>query len=63
MISPSLLNPVAVAIAKTFPVSCHSLRERKIRVVTNSDENLYVGKVDYQISDKNQFSHVLPWRI
>jgi hypothetical protein len=53
MISPSMLNPVAINIAKTFPVSTNPCGTVLYGLLNDSDENLYVGKVDYQLSDKN----------
>ena len=53
MISPTLLNPVAVAIAKTFPVSTNPCGQVQFGLLNDSDENLYSGRIDYQLSDKN----------
>jgi hypothetical protein len=52
-ISTTLLNPVAVNIAKTFPASTDPCGRVPYGLVNSSDEDLYVGKVDYQINDKN----------
>ena len=56
-IASSLLNPVAVNIAKTLPVTPASdpCGRTLYGLVANQDETLYVGKVDWQISDKNSF--------
>ena len=53
MISPALLNPVAVNIAKTFPVSNDPCGRVLYGLVAGQDEDLYTAKVDYQISDKH----------
>jgi len=52
-IAPTLLNPVAVNIAKTFPVSADPCGRVLYGLVANQDENLYVSKVDYQLSSKH----------
>ena len=46
---------MAVNIAKTFPVPSGPCGQVQYGLLADSDENLYVGKVDYQISDKNSF--------
>jgi len=53
MISPSALNPVAVNIAKTFPVSNDPCGRTLYGLVADQDEDLYVAKVDYQLSSKH----------
>jgi Carboxypeptidase regulatory-like domain/TonB dependent receptor len=53
MIAPSLLNPVAINIAKTFPISATPCGNVQYGLLNDSDENLYSGRIDYQISDKN----------
>ena len=55
MIAPSLLNPVAVNIMKTIPVTTDPCGRTLYGLVADQDENLYVAKIDYQISDKNSF--------
>src|SRR3989442_4017678 len=52
-ISPSALNPVAVKIAKTFPVSNDPCGRTLYGLVANQDENLVTSKVDYTISAKH----------
>src|SRR5579871_759481 len=52
-ISPALLNPVTVNIAKTFPVSSDPCGRTIFGLVADQDENLYVAKVDYQVSSKH----------
>ena len=51
-ISPSLLNPVAVAIAKTLPVTANPCGTTLYGLVADMDETLVTAKMDYQISDK-----------
>jgi hypothetical protein len=51
-ISPTLLSPVAVNIAKTFPVTNDPCGRTIYGLVADQDENLYVAKVDYQRSSK-----------
>ena len=55
VISQSLLNPVALNIAKTLPVTNDPCGSVQYPLVQDSDETLYVGKVDWQISDKSTF--------
>src|SRR5437870_10233920 len=52
-ISPSALNPVAVNVAKTLPVSNDPCGRTLYGLVANQDENLIVSKVDYTISPKH----------
>ena len=56
-IATSLLNNVAVNISKTFPVAPPGDTCGRVPygLVQDQDEDLYVGKVDYQINDKNSF--------
>jgi len=51
-ISPSLLNPVAVAVARTFPVTDNPCGRTLYGLVANQDEDQVVAKVDYTISPK-----------
>jgi len=50
---PTLLNPVSVNVAKTFPVTPDPCGHVLYGLVANQDENLYVSKVDYQINAKH----------
>ncbi len=52
-ISPSLLNPVAVNIAKTFPVTNHPCGRTLYGRVADQDEDLVTAKIDYTISPKH----------
>src|SRR5712691_3293671 len=52
-ISPSALNPIAVNVAKTLPVSNDPCGRTLYGLVANQDENLVVSKVDYTISPKH----------
>jgi len=52
-ISPSLLNPVAVNIAKTFPVSNNPCGRTLYGRVANQEEDLVTAKIDYTISPKH----------
>src|SRR5437016_5900619 len=52
-ISPSLLNPVAVNIAKTFPVTDHPCGRTLYGRVADQDEDLVTAKIDYTISPKH----------
>jgi hypothetical protein len=54
-ISSSLLNPVALNIMKTFPVSNDSCGRTLYGLVANQDETQVAAKVDWQISDKHSF--------
>src|SRR5262245_37841875 len=51
-IDPSLLNPIAVKIAKTFPVSNDPCGRTLYGLVANQDEDQVVAKLDYNISTK-----------
>jgi hypothetical protein len=51
-ISPTLLNPVALNILKTFPPTVDASGRASYRQVANQDENLGTGKFDYQINAK-----------
>ena len=53
MISPNALNPVAVKIAKTFPVSNNPCGRTLYGLVANQDEDLITSKVDYTINTKH----------
>ena len=55
VISPALLNPVAVNIAKTLPVSTDPCGRTLYGLVANQDEYLAVGRLDWQINAKNSF--------
>jgi len=52
-ISPSLLNPVALNIVKTLPVSSDPCGRTLYGLVADQDENLITAKVDWQISAKH----------
>jgi hypothetical protein len=51
-IEPKSLNPVAVAISKTLPVSSDPCGRTLYGLVANQDEDLVVSKLDYTISPK-----------
>src|SRR5437667_358641 len=51
-VSPSALNPVAVNIARTFPVTDNPCGRTLFGLVANQDEDQVVAKVDYTISPK-----------
>lgn len=53
MIAPSLLDPVAVNIAKLLPATASPCGQVNYGLVSNVDENLVVAKIDWQISDKD----------
>src|SRR5207237_4787599 len=52
-ISPSALNPVAVNVAKSFPVSNDPCGRTLYGLVANQDEDLITAKVDYTINQKH----------
>ena len=52
-ISPALLNPVALNIAKTMPTPINGCGATTYGLVSGQDENLYVARIDYQQSPKN----------
>jgi hypothetical protein len=52
-ISPSLLNPVAVNIAETFPVTNDPCGRTLYGRVADQDEDLVTAKIDYTISPKH----------
>src|SRR5262249_15377068 len=53
-IDPSLLNPVAVNVAKTLPLSniINSCGRTLYGLVANQDEDQFVSKIDYNVSSK-----------
>jgi hypothetical protein len=51
-ISPNLLNPVAVNLMKTMPVSTDPCGRTLYGLVANQDEDQVVAKIDYTISGK-----------
>jgi hypothetical protein len=52
-ISPSRLNTVAVNIAKTLPAPIDDCGTVKYGYVTNQDEGLPVGRIDWQLNSKH----------
>jgi len=52
-ISPTLLNPVPLNIVKTMPVTADPCGKASYGLVANQDEDLWVGRIDYQQSTKN----------
>jgi hypothetical protein len=52
-ISPTMLNPVALNILKTMPTPINNCGQVLYGLVTNEDEELIVGRMDYQQSSKN----------
>jgi hypothetical protein len=52
-ISPTLLDPVALNILKTLPAVTNATGRTLYGLVANQNENLGVGKVDYQINEKH----------
>ena len=52
-ISPSLLNPVALNINKTMPVSPDPCGRTIYGFNAGLDEDIIVGRIDYQKSDKH----------
>jgi hypothetical protein len=55
MISPSLLSPVMLNVAKTLVPSADPCGRTIYPLVADQDENLYSAKIDWQISDKSSF--------
>ena len=55
MIAPSLLNPVAVNITKTLPVTTNPCGRTLYPLDAGQDETLVVAKMDWQMSDKSSF--------
>jgi hypothetical protein len=53
VIAPTLLNPVALNIMKTMPVTTDPCGRASYGLVANQDEDLYVARMDYQQSSKN----------
>ena len=49
------LNPVALNIVKTLPAITDPSGRAPFALVANQDEDLYVGKVDYQINSQQSF--------
>src|SRR5690348_14405912 len=53
IISPTLLNPVALNILKTLPTPTNDCGKVNFGLIANQDEDLTAFKVDYQASPKN----------
>jgi hypothetical protein len=59
-ISPTLLDKTALNIFKTIPATADPLGKTFFSTVGNQDEDLYTGKVDYQVnSNHNVFGRLL----
>ncbi|HEY7389119.1 MAG TPA: carboxypeptidase regulatory-like domain-containing protein [Bryobacteraceae bacterium] len=54
-IAPSALSPVALKIASLLPTSTNQCGSVTYGILGNSNENIGVAKIDYQITPKNQF--------
>jgi hypothetical protein len=54
-IDPSQLNPVAVNIAKTFPVTNDPCGRTLYGLVQNQNEDQFVSKIDYTLNAKHSF--------
>ena len=52
-ISPTLLDKTALNIFKTIPATADPTGKTFFSTVGNQDEDLYTGKVDYQLNSKN----------
>ena len=54
-ISPALLNPVGLNFAKTLPTALDACGAVKYGYVANQSEDLFVGRIDWQKSQKSSF--------
>jgi hypothetical protein len=54
-ISPSLVDPSALAIMKFYPVTNDPCGKLNFGTVQDSDEHLALARIDYQLSDKHSF--------
>src|SRR5437870_1385804 len=54
-IAANLINPVALNLTKTFPTPLDECGTVKYGYVANQHEDLYVGRVDWQTSQKSSF--------
>jgi hypothetical protein len=52
-ISPTLLDPVALSVLKTFPATTNACGKTSYAQVADQDENLVSAKVDYQVNSNN----------
>ena len=52
-ISPSLLNPVALNVLKTFPATANPCGRTGYALVADQDENLVTAKIDWDPSSKH----------
>ncbi len=52
-ISPTALNPVALAFVKTLPTPMDGCGTTLVNFVSNLDEDLPVGRIDYTVSSKH----------
>ena len=55
VIAPSLLNPAVLNVQKTMPISADPCGKTIFGFVANSDEDLTVSRVDWQINEKHSF--------
>jgi len=63
-ISPNLLDKTALNIFKTIPATADPTGRTSYSTVGNQDEDLYTGKVDYQVNSKNSvFGRVLATKL
>jgi hypothetical protein len=64
LISPTLLNPVALNIIKTLPVPNSPCGRVLYGLVADQDEDLVTAKIDYQINEKHSiFGRYLSGRL
>ena len=56
IISPTLLNPVALNILKTLPTPTNDCGKVQFGLVANQDEDLTAFKVDYQMAKNSVFA-------
>jgi len=52
-VNPSLLNPVALNLLKLIPTSSSPCGQLTYGIPSSDHENQYVGRVDYQLNEKN----------
>ena len=55
VISPSLLNPVSLNLAKTLPAATNACGATEYGFANGEHEQLYVSRIDYQINQNQTF--------
>ena len=60
-ISPSMFNPVALNVQKLLPTPLDSCGKTIFGLRQHTDENIYIGRMDFTKSEKSSFFARLEW--